>query len=83
MVKEFFAWVKNHFTRKFTVPFHIAGGLIVAFLYPLYPGLAAMCFVSFGIFEFWQAVKEEDTGWLDFWDAVFGLFLGAVILLLR
>jgi len=82
MIKDLIEWCKTYFTRKFTVPFHILGGLICVFLYHYYPGLAVTLFVSFGILEWWQAEKDGDRGHSDFADALIGAFIGAVILLL-
>ncbi len=74
-------WVKEHFTRKWTVWIHVLAGMFCGVLYHWYPGLAALLFVAFGGFEFWQDKVEANKGHLDFWDAMFGLFLGAVPLL--
>jgi len=82
MIDDLINWAKEYFTRKFTVPFHIAGGMICAFLYHYYPGLAITLFVSFGILEWWQAEKEGDKGHSDFCDALIGAFIGASILLI-
>jgi len=75
-------WFKTHFTRKFTVLFHILGGLLLA-LYNYYcPGaFPAVLFVAFGVFEFWSA-RKGDEGFLDFWDMLFGAILGVGIALL-
>lgn len=81
-MRELITWIKQHFTRKFTVPFHILAGLICAFLYPFYPGFSITLFVAFGLFELWQESSEYDEGYLDFWDYLFGAFIGAVILIL-
>ena len=82
MLNDLLEWAKKHFRRKFTVPFHIAGSMICAFLYHYYPGLAIALFIAFGLFELWQEDAEDDMGFLDFWDYLFGVFLGAIILLI-
>ena len=82
MIKDLFDWIKEHFGRKFTVLWHILGGVICALLIPRYPQFAITLFVAFGVFEYWQGKKEGDTGYLDFWDMLFGAFLGGVILLI-
>ena len=82
MIKDLFNWAKGHFGRKFTVPAHVCGGVICALLTPRYPQFAITLFVAFGVFEYWQGKKEGDTGYLDFWDMLFGAFLGGVILLI-
>ena len=76
-------WIKNHFTRKFTVPFHICGGAICAGLIVIYPPLGITLFASFGLFEFWQGIAEEDCGHLDFWDFMFGAFIVGTILVIK
>lgn len=84
--KDFFTdlvkWTKTHFTRKFTVPFHIIGGILLV-LYNYYcPGaFPAVLFIAFGVFEFWSA-RKGDEGFLDFWDMLFGAFLGVIIVLI-
>ena len=82
MIKDLIRWAKEHFTRKFTVPAHIAGGMLCVFLYPFYPGLSITLVVAFGLFELWQTVREEDGGHLDFWDWLFGMSIAAFILLM-
>jgi len=82
MLDDLITWAKKHFTRKFTVPWHIVGGLICALLYARYAGLSIVLFIAFGLFELWQEDTEDDTGFLDFWDFLFGAFIGAIILLI-
>ena len=75
-------WSKIHFTRKFTVPFHIIGGLLLAIYNYYCPGaFPALLFIAFGVFEFWSA-RKGDEGFLDFWDMLFGAFIGLGIALL-
>lgn len=83
MIKDLIKWLKEHFTRKFTVPFHVLGGMLCVFLYPFYPGLSITLVIAFGLFELWQAAREGDTGYLDFWDWLFGMSIAAGILLIR
>lgn len=82
MLEQLWDWTKEHFTRKFTVPVHIAGGSIIAFLFIRNIPFAITLFVGFGVFEYWQGRKENDKGYLDFWDMLFGVFLGAIIILM-
>ena len=81
-LKELMKWFSQHLLRKPTTLVHIAGGVICALLIPRYPQFAITLFVAFGVFEYWQGKKEGDTGYLDFWDMLFGAFLGGVILLI-
>jgi len=71
------------FLRKPTSVVHVGAGMLAAQVYPLHPGLSVMLVTSFGCFEFWQERKIADTGCLDFWELVLGLFIGAWILWLR
>ena len=80
--KDFKKWAKAHFTRKFTVPIHIAAGIFCGILYYWYPGLAIFLFVSFGLFELWQHRAEQDHGYLDLLDGIIGKFTGAISLLI-
>ena len=58
MIKDLWNWAKDHFTRKFTIPFHVAGGVICALLIPRYPQFAITLFVAFGVFEYWILQPE-------------------------
>jgi len=69
--------------RKRTTPVHVAAGILTAMLYPYHPGLSWMLVLSFGTFEYWQEKKSKDTGCIDFWEFVLGLFIGATILWLE
>lgn len=80
--KEGWQWVKHHFRRKWTVWIHVVTGAFCGVLFHWYPGLAVLCFIMFAIFEKWQYRAEQDEGWLDLWDGIFGLFLGAIVLFL-
>lgn len=73
-------WIKDHFTRKWTVWIHVVAGMFCGVLYHWYPGLAVLLFIAFGGFEFWQDAVEDNKGHLDFWDAMFGLFTGSGLL---
>ena len=73
-------WIRQHFTRKWTVWIHISVGAFCGVLFHWYPGLAALLFGAFGWFEWWQAKVEGDEGHLDFWDGIVGLFTGAGVL---
>lgn len=81
-LKETITWVKEHFGRKFTVPFHIIGGLLCVALIPIFPALGIVLLISFGLFEWWQDIVEGDLGHLDFWDFMFGAFVGSIPLII-
>jgi hypothetical protein len=70
---------KKLMTRKITVPVHIAAGFFCGILFPWLPGLSVMLFLTFGAFEWWQAEIDGDEGHLDFWDCLFGVFVGAIV----
>lgn len=75
-------WLKQHFTRKWTVGIHVIAGAFCGVLYHWYAGLAVLMFAALGWFEWWEGEVRADDGHLDFWDTVFGLFLGAAIVFL-
>jgi len=79
--KEIADWIKHHFGRKFTVPFHIISGVICVLLIPIFQTFGIVLLVSFGFFEWWQSVCEGDEGHLDFWDFMFGAFITSIPLI--
>lgn len=80
--KDAWEWIKQHFTRKWTVWIHILAGILCAVMCQWYTIPATTAFIAFAWFEWWQASVEKDAGHLDFWDALFGYFIGLVILLI-
>ena len=96
-IKQAIDWFIKNLTRKPTVIFHILGGVVCALLFKDYPAFAGILFVGFGLFELWQSIvnfilyarrnarynKKDDEGYQDFWEFVFGAFIGAIILLVR
>jgi len=77
---EDICWLlKKLMTRKITVPIHVVGGFFCGILFPWYPGLSVMLFLTFGAFEWWQSRIEGDEGHLDFWDCLLGIFIGAIV----
>lgn len=81
-LNETLTWVRQHFCRKFTVPFHILGGFLCVALIPIFPALGIVLLLSFGLFEWWQETVEGDFGYLDFWDFMFGAFVASIPLII-
>ena len=96
MIRELISIAKELLTRKPTVPVHIGAGIIDALLFISHPNFAIALFLGFGLFELWQSIMtfislarkkitynpRDDEGYLDFWDFLFGAFIGAIILLI-
>jgi hypothetical protein len=98
MIGELWETIKSLFTRKYTAPVHLALGLLIAFGYVHYPGLAVTLFVLFALVELWQSVaywyfgydrkislaqaRVNDHGYTDFWESLVGVSVGLVILLI-
>lgn len=92
--KDLWDWMKSHFTRKFTVPFHLMVGAAcaVAMVVPIrilpgsqgigYQVAGVIAFLGFLIFEHWQAQAENDHGHLDYYDCLFAFIAALVILLI-
>lgn len=68
--------------RKSTTPVHIGLGMVAALTAPHSPGLAILLMGSFGAYEYWSEARGESGGHEDFLEAVLGLALGAVAILL-
>lgn len=69
--------------RKKTTPVHVLCGLVCALTCAIYPTLGVMMVLSFMLFEYWQESTVKDTGCLDFWELMVGMFIGAGVLLMR
>jgi hypothetical protein len=67
--------------RKWTTPFHILAGLLIAALIPYYPVAAVLLLSSMGFLEYWQEKNTGDTGVADFWEIVVATFIGSGIAL--
>ena len=65
--------------RKPTTLIHIIAGILAGLLLWLKPAAGISLLVAFGAFEAWQEHKIRDSGALDFWEFVLGLFIGAGI----
>ena len=78
--KEGWEWIKEHFTRKWTVWVHLLTGFMLAIICGWYPAPALVAFAAFGFFEWWQAEVEGDEGHMDFWDAMFAFIVGLGVL---
>jgi len=68
--------------RKQTTPLHIIAGIFAACLYNWLAGLAITLVIGFGVYEYWEEHKLHDTGCKDFWEFLFGLFIGAAFMLI-
>jgi hypothetical protein len=98
MVKELWDIIKNLFTRKYSSPFHLALGLIIAFGYLYAPGLAITLFVLFAVVELWQSIAYwyfgigrsldfevahyNDQGYTDFWECLVGVSVGIFLIIM-
>lgn len=70
--------------RKWTTPFHILAGLLIAALIPFCPIAAILLFVGIAYFEYWNWIDEKDTGVADWWEILLSVFIGSgVILVLK
>ena len=75
-------WALKTKLRKWTTPFHIAAGALIAALIPYYPEAAGVLLAAMGFVEYWQERKIGDTGVMDFWEIVCAVFIGAAIILI-
>jgi len=69
--------------RKKTTLLHVFCGLVAGLTCAIYPTLGVMIVLSFMLFEYWQERREHDTGCLDFWELMVGMFIAAGLLLMR
>lgn len=76
------AWNLKLKLRKWTTPFHIAAGLLIAALVPFFPVAAVLLFAGLAFFEYWNWKDENDTGVADWWEILLGTFIGAAIILI-
>jgi len=68
--------------RKSTSIAHIGLGMLCALVALRSPGLAAMLFFGFALYEYWSERRGEAGGHEDFWEALLGLALGCVVIVL-
>ena len=76
-------WVRALVFRKPTTPVHIAGGIVVALALASNLWLLGLClFIGFAWFEYWECRLTGDTGHVDYWELLLGMFIAAAVLLL-
>ena len=68
--------------RKPTTIVHVGLGVVTALLAFSSPGLAALLFGSFAIYEFWSERRGHLGGCADFWEGLLGLGLAATLIAL-
>jgi len=84
MNDHLYLWQLRSKLRKWTTPFHILAGLLIAALIPYYPVAAVLLLASIGFIEYWQEKNTGDTGVADFWEIVFATFIGSgTVLILK
>ena len=82
IVGDIIKWIKKHLFRKHTTPVHYIAGIFIGILGFYNIGLAIILFTAFGWYEYRQGVEIPDTGLMDFWEGMAGVFIGAGIGLL-
>lgn len=69
--------------RKHTSLVHIAAGVLLAILIA---GelrlLGVVLFIGFAWFEYWECQRTGDSGHLDYWEVLLGMFLAAAAMVL-
>jgi hypothetical protein len=75
-------WTLKLKLRKWTTPFHILSGLLIAALIPYYPIASVLLLAGFGFFEWWNWKILGDTSDMDFWEGLAAMFVGCGIVLL-
>ena len=77
-------YLKTLLLRKHTTPVHIAAGVLLALLIAgeLRP-LGLALFIGFAWFEYWECQRTGDSGHLDYWEVLLGMFLAAAVMVLR
>ena len=68
--------------RKSTSIAHIGLGMLCALVALRSAGLAAMLFFGFALYEYWSERRGHAGGHEDFWEALLGLALGCVVIVL-
>lgn len=69
--------------RKPTTIVHIGLGVVTALVALSSPGLAALLFGGFALYEYWSERHHGHTGgYADFWEGLLGLGLAATVIAL-
>ena len=68
--------------RKPTTIVHVGLGVVTALVALSSPGLAALLFGSFALYEYWSEKKGHSGGYADFWEGLLGLGLAATVIAL-
>jgi hypothetical protein len=68
--------------RKPTTVVHIGLGVVTALVALSSPGLAALLFGGFALYEYWSEKKGRPGGCEDFWEGLLGLGLAATVIAL-
>jgi hypothetical protein len=71
--------------RKWTTPFHVLFGLLLAALFPYYPLASIILFAGFAFDEWWDYKSGQDIeSQKDFWEGLCAFSIGmGVVLILR
>ena len=68
--------------RKPTTIVHIGLGVVTALVAIGSPGLAALLFGGFALYEFWSERRGHPEGYNDFWEGLLGLGLTTTLIVL-
>jgi len=68
--------------RKPTTVVHIGLGVVTALVALSSPGLAALLFGGFALYEYWSERRGQPGGWADFWEGLLGLGLASTVIAL-
>ncbi len=68
--------------RKPTTIVHIGLGVVTAIVALSSPGLAALLFGGFALYEYWSEKRGHPGGYADFWEGLLGLGLTATVMAL-
>ena len=68
--------------RKPTTIIHVGLGVVTALVALSSPGLAALLFGGFALYEFWSERRGHPGGCADFWEGLLGLGLAATVIAL-
>ena len=72
-------YLRSLLWRKPTTPVHIVCGVVVAlFLISDRWLLGLVLFSGFAWFEYWECQRTGDSGHLDYWELLAGMFVAAV-----
>ena len=65
--------------RKATSPLHFLLGVLCAVLWPDFPGLSLLIWLTFVGYELWSEKRGCKEGYIDVWEGLLGLVFGAVL----